>query len=153
MHALTSLGLFHQNMSSGCILCLFLPRIYLSVRGQLYSTISVQQLSSLGNEMWWAGICGTSLFFFPGHPPCFHAALALWRQCTLLLRLPPTVRGTLRHWQDSIYYKYSTHCLNHPLFLQEQEPAPVPGLRKPWPAPPLHSTAAHWNKLGPPQRN
>lgn len=100
------------------------------------------QLSSLGNEMWWAGICGTSLviyFFSPLTP-----SSRLWRQCALLL-LPPTLRATLRHWQDSIYYKYSTHCLNHPLFLQERRTGSSPWPQKTMtyttPSPPLHSTA------------
>lgn len=79
------------------------------------------------------------IIFFPLTP-----SSRLWRQCALLL-LPPTLRATLRHWQDSIYYKYSTHCLNHPLFLQERRTGSSPWPQKTMtyttPSPPLHSTA------------
>lgn len=111
----------------GVFFCLFLPGIDLGSKKQLYSVISVQhsfhhlEMKRDGQEFFYQSI------LFPAHPPLSMHYDSLKTIHSSSASHPPRHTQTLTRF----HHKYSTHCLNHPLSLHEQEPVPGPGHRKP----------------------
>lgn len=138
-------------MSKGCIFCLFLPGIDLSSKKQLYSVIFVQHTVFI---TWKWNMMGrnsfTSLFSFL-HTLLSPCTMTLWRRYALLL--PPTLQGTLRHWQDSITLQVFNTLPQSPSLFTRAGTGSRPWPQKTHNPPPLHSTAAHWNQPRPPYNN
>lgn len=116
-------------MSKGCILLLISSRNWSwQQEATVLRDFCSTQFSSLGNETWWAGIL-LPVYSLSCTPSSLHA-LWLSEDDTLFFCLPPSKAHSDIDKIPS-HYKYSTHCLNHPLSLHEQEPVPGPGHRKP----------------------